>query len=230
MSLAVFTNTQVMKANRTHKPCASLVCTLALVSTLLTAGDAFGQSVTAENIHHTPVPQPVPPMPAAPPMYPPYVESDMWLYHPGEFYVDLFAIGATHQGNEFGDTLGVGGSAGYWFTRHFGAFVEAYGADMPEHDATILGALQARMPVDDLAFAIYVFAGGGVFFGDDNGGTFQAGIGVDVRLTDNLSFIFDVRGIDVKNQDKNGLEKRAAKDLNEADGAILYRLGLRFVF
>jgi hypothetical protein len=164
-------------------------------------------------------------------MFPPYVESDMWLYQPGEFYVDVFAIGATGQGNNFGSSLGGGAAFGWWCTRYFGVMVEGFGADLPNgHDATLLGGVQLRLPVDDAAFAFYIFAEGGGYFADRDGGTFQAGLGLDVRLIQSVSLIFDVRGIDVSNQHNGDLTGRAAFDEKSADGAILYRLGLRFVF
>jgi hypothetical protein len=213
------------------KICSFLVCALTAVGVLTPTSELSAQSLTTETVQHTPIPQPVPPYGPAPQMFPPFVESDMWLFQPGEMYIDVFGIGATHQGNDFGDTLGAGAAFGYWYNRYFGVLVEAYAADLPQgHDATLLGGIQLRLPVDDAAFAFYIFASGGGFFADKNGATFQGGIGVDVRLTETTSLIFDVRAINVWGQNLNLPVGRETKIAKEADGAILYRLGLRFVF
>ena len=298
--------------NTANKPL--ILVTAATILSLFSQMDkGMAQSLTAENIQSTPIPwngrsnqhpegnvpvtKSVPPptlVPAVVPKsvipvpptvgFPGYSEKDLWLFKPGEFYIEGFAIGDTTRNNNFGDTAGAGGALGYYFSRHFGVMLEGFSANLPggtvivhntgrhappahpyleqqSKQSTMASAgLQARIPFDDSCFALYAFALGGGYFGDNTGGTLSAGLGIDVRLTEHTSLFFDARAVKVSNQhlgtrgDQLGIsphQKPVTEDrrifnsyqnattpglspktdnLRELDQSVLMRIGLRWLF
>lgn len=146
----------------------------------------------------------------------PLLDEPAYLFNQAEVFLDLFgAVGNSDQ-FEIGDAAGGGLGLGYFFTRYTAVYAEGYFLDAPDVDGAALGGLILRLPMDDFCTAFYAFAEYGATFGDETEGTFQFGGGIDIRLTDHVSFFADARSIQNKH--------------TSIDNGELFRLGLRLVF
>lgn len=141
--------------------------------------------------------------------------KESYKFNANEWSADVFAAAVfTAGGGTFPDGAGGGLGLNYFFTRYFGAGVDAYGWSGNEGAAAASGSLIARLPIESLSLAPYIFGGitGGLWPDACVGG--HGGAGIEYRFTDKLAIFGDSRYV--------------ATDL--FNDFVVSRLGLRFVF
>lgn len=132
-------------------------------------------------------------------------------------YNDAIDGGGTRY---FHDRSGGGVGVNYFFTRYIGMGVEGnWWAGAPHHDALhqVTGNVILRYPLEVLhvCAAPYIFGGGGESFDNRHTSAFDAGVGFEVRLTQNVGVFTDWR-YNWTGQDRNNVDTT--------------RAGIRFAF
>jgi hypothetical protein len=138
-----------------------------------------------------------------------------YKFNANEWNADVFAV-AVFQDDSGTYPDGAGGGLGlsYFFTRFFGAGIDAYGWSGNEGAAAASGNLIARLPIESWSLAPYVFGGitGGIAPETSAGG--HGGAGLEWRITDKWGLFGDSRFV-------------STDTLNDF---VVSRLGLRLVF
>ena len=141
--------------------------------------------------------------------------KESYKFNAKELSGDIFAL-AVFQDDSGVYPDGAGGGLGlnYFFTRFFGAGIDAYGWSGSEGAAAASGSLIARLPIESWSLAPYVFGGvtGGIWPEGSAGG--HGGAGLEYRFSDKWGLFGDSRFV-------------STDTLNDF---VVSRLGLRFVF
>lgn len=153
-------------------------------------------------------------------------DEDTELYPDQETTFDLFAAYGNHKSkfNDAFDTTqrrngvwGAGVGVNFFFAKFFGVGLDAFGLN---NDGGLVDAanasLIARLPIDLLHMAPYVFGGGGRQFEGPDSWTAHVGAGLEVRLNRHTGIFLDGRYV-------------FAKRHSVSDYTLL-RSGLRFAF
>lgn len=136
-----------------------------------------------------------------------YASGDTQLFHAHETSIDLYGlyeapmrhfIGGPFRHGQWGGGVG----ANYFFTRYLGLGAEVgFLAGEPRFVNNVGGNLIARLPIDKVHLAPYVFGGGGGMFNSINApgpvSTWyaDAGVGLEWRLNPHLGIFGDARYI-----------------------------------
>jgi hypothetical protein len=137
------------------------------------------------------------------------------IFHANEASIDLFgsvSIGQQTINHISGDhvrddgRLGAGIGLNYFITRNIGVGGDAYTENTAHNFVdNASGNLIFRIPIDKAHLAPYVFGGGGYQFDPNEVWFGQVGVGLEVRLTHNLSFIVDARYVMPEQIDNYGV-------------------------
>lgn len=152
-----------------------------------------------------------------PPNLAPYDEAadDLWLFNGKELHVELSWVTIDDKGGdgEEADGFSIGGH--YYLNRIISVGAEYAHVSNFDAENILLATVRVRIPLDDLAMSLVVLVGGGgTFGGDRTGGLFEAGAGVEIRMTESVSLTADWRYL-----------------IGSSDAEYqLYRVGLSFIF
>ena|ERR1043165_2109725 len=108
--------------------------------------------------------------------------------------------------------LGAGIGLNYFLTRNIGVGGDAYTENTAHSfvdDAS--GSLIFRLPLDKIHTAPYVFGGGGYQFDPNEVWFGHVGVGVEVRLTHNLSLFADARYVMPEKIDNYGVGRAGVR-------------------
>ncbi|MEM7011546.1 MAG: outer membrane beta-barrel protein [Verrucomicrobiota bacterium] len=139
-----------------------------------------------------------------------FYSEKQYLFESREFFIDFYGAATTEAIDE---TAGLGLGIGYYTNRNFGVIFNATWVDdntdfdendggtktlLPGHnDTNIFIGVLARLPIDEAAIAFYGVGGVGGYVGDsDSVLTYELGVGVEVRMIDNLSMLLEGRVIE----------------------------------
>jgi hypothetical protein len=124
-------------------------------------------------------------------------------YHAQELSIDAFASGSL--GKQYIDHItgrvlrhdarfGAGVGANYFFTRYLGVGGDVYSeSTRGDFIGSAEGNLIARLPIDAINLAPYVFGGAGHQFEQVQQTFGQAGLGVEWRVAPHIGFFVDAR-------------------------------------
>jgi len=125
------------------------------------------------------------------------------VFHAQELSVDLFGTISAGQetldnisGNRISQDgrLGAGAGANYFFTRHVGFGADAYTENTASSFVdNVSGNLIARLPLDKVHLAPYIYGGAGRQFDPNITWFGQAGGGLDIRVTRSWGLFVDCR-------------------------------------
>ena len=130
-----------------------------------------------------------------------YGSSPGQLYHPCEFSVDAFGVGALHEydfnnGGLQRRNYRFGGGAGinYFFTTFLGIGGDAF-AISTHHSFvdTTMGNLILRLPIGNTGLAPYIFGGAGYEFQGIDQIVAGGGAGLEFRIVPHFSIFVDAR-------------------------------------
>jgi hypothetical protein len=119
--------------------------------------------------------------------------NEWWLFDKGETHLDIGYVAFTsREEDDQYDGFAVG--AHHFFSRFWAIGADYMGA--ANADLHIFTAdLRARIPFDEASFAInFLFGGGGIMGGGgEDAATLELGVGLEVRLLDQVSLTADFR-------------------------------------
>jgi hypothetical protein len=121
------------------------------------------------------------------------LDNEWWLFDKGETHLEIGYVAFTgREADDQYDGYAVGGH--HFFSRFWAIGADYMGA--ANADLHIFTAeLRARIPFDEASFAInFLIGGGGIVGGDgEDAATLELGVGIEVRLLDQVSLVADFR-------------------------------------
>jgi hypothetical protein len=151
---------------------------------------------------------------------PPQYQYDRWhLYHPYEFSIDGFGMGALHEydfnnGVRARHDLRWGGGAGinFFFTKYIGVGGDAWAVDTHHSFVdTTTGNLIVRFPIADTGLAPYIFGGAGYQFEGIDQLVGGGGVGLEFRMVPHFSIFVDARYLAAAKTDDFGVGRAGVR-------------------